>query len=376
MKGLGRVVFPLCGALAFFAVAATAQTNASSASVRRYDSRIQMHTAPVTLQVPDTRLEMQKGAPELSDSDLLFQGGIPQETQIRPTGPRTTQEKQQNKNWILSSPTEGENEETMPGRQEEPGPSGWGWLADDVRARQQKQKKEDDQEDSGSKEKDDENVQASSAFQKENAKPNAAGIFLDTAFRPVSSLIPTKDDTKVRSDDTSARDESPEEQKRPAAGPTTAESPRNRTAADQPKEQKIGADATWGNEHLWNKGEKTVSALPQTEALLSMSKLNAQKPIAELDRPIFKPNVDGNGVEPNRLESSSRTLVTASSFQPLPAAPVNDLGTRPWSVDSVGTTPFGESTLSSSEPAIAPSQPIESLKAPELPKPVTSPWLR
>lgn len=379
MKGFWKVVLPPCVILAFLSNTAPAQTNTTARTSRKYDSRVQMHTAPVTLRVPDDSRETQKGASEPSERNLPFPSSITPESQIRPNGPRLKASlgKKQNKNWILPSSTDtGEKDESSSlDQQEELVTSGWGWLADDVRARQQKQKEMGAKEENDSKEKDNE-FQPPSALPKEDVKTKPDGLFLDTAFTPVSGSILTKESRNNGSKDTSARDERQEEQTSRAAGPTTAESPLNRTSADQPKEQKFGADATWGNEHLWNKGEKTVSALPQTEALLSMSKFNAQKPLAELDRPIFKPDVGGNGVEPNRLESSSRTLVTASSFQPLPAAPVNDLGTRPWSVDSAGTTPFGKSTPSSSEPAIAPSQPIESLKAPELPKPVTSPWLK
>ena len=157
------------------------------------------------------------------------------------------------------------------------------------------------------------------------------------------------------------------------------ESPRNRTAADQPKEQKFGADATWGNESLWSKNSKPVTTLPQTEALLSTSKFDAKKQAEGWDRPSLKPDVGGSAgdrIEPAQPAPARPDFVTAASFQPLPAAPVNDLGNTPWNAGVPGKTPFGVSTPFSPEPSITPPQPIESLKATDLPKPSSSPWLK
>ena len=394
MKGFRRAVLPLCVVLVFLAHAAKAQTNTHTPSGRKYDSRIQMHTAPVTLLVPDNSLETQKGAPESTDrgmmtpretmlpSDVMLPSDIPQESQIRPNGPRLRdrQEKKQNKNWLLPSSAETRNkdEETTSKQKEEVDSSGWGWLADDVQARQQKQKK-DDQKNSDSREKD-KKGQPQSDRQKEDVKPKTDGILLDTAFKPVSSSTSTKDDEEDKAEDTSARDETPEEKKNRADGPTTMESPRNRSAADQPREQKFGADATWGNESLWSKNAKPVSAMPQTEALLSTSKLDAKKPIEGLDRLGFKPDAQAGAihrVEPDQPEPERRNFVAAASFQPLPAAPVNDLGNTPWAAgDTPGGTPFAGSTAFSPEPVVTPSQPVESPRALTLPTPVASPWLR
>jgi hypothetical protein len=109
-----------------------------------------------------------------------------------------------------------------------------------------------------------------------------------------------------------------------------------------------------------------------------MSKFDAKKPSAGLDRPGFKPDVGGNAVdrvEPDRPEPARWNFVTAASFQPLPAAPVNDLGNTPWDGGLPGKTPFGGSTPFSPEPRTTLSRPLESLNAPALPKAPT-PWLK
>ena len=385
MKGLRSAVLLLCVVLAFLADTAPAQTNTKAPSSRRYDSRIQMHAAPTTLQLPDNSFETQKGAPESTERDLMMQSDrpmgldipndMPQESQIRPNGPRRrdSQEKQKSKSWLLPSSTKEEknDEETTSNQQEEVAPSGWGWLADDVRARQLKQEEKDDRKKDDSEKQDNER-QPQQAGQKESSGSKTDGIFLNTAFKPVSGSTPTKEK------DTSVQDERQEDQKKRADGPTTVENPRSRTAADQPREQNFGADATWGNENLWSKNSKPVNTLPQTEALLSMSKPGAIKQVSGLDRPGFKPD-EGRGivnqVESDRLEPARRNFVSAASFQPLPAAPVSDLGNNPWDGGLSGKAPFGGSAPFSSEPSLAPSRPIESLKATELPK-LASPWLR
>jgi hypothetical protein len=369
---------------ACFVVAAPAQTTVPVRAARQYDSRIQMHTAPVTLQVPDNDFETEKGAPESSDLDLTVPTSAPERPQARPNGPRRKglQEKQQNKNWILppSTKTESEkdNEETTLDQQkEEPVHSGWGWLADDVRARQLKQKERDDKTQDDSEEKNSE-FKPPSALPKEDDQPKSDGIFLDTAFKPVSGAIPAKDNRDEDDEDVSAQDENPNARDNKPAGPTTAESPSSRTSADQAGQRKFGADATWGNESIWSKDEKPAGSLPQTEALLSVPKLEARRQIADLGRPAFKPDAGGSvdQVGPNQRESPRPDFTAASSFQPLPAAPVNELGSTPWDRGSSASAPFSGSAPFSAQPSTPPAQPIEVLKAPELPKPVVTPWLK
>ena len=208
----------------------------------------------------------------------MIPSDMPQESQIRPNGPRlkVMQEKQQNKNWILPPSTEKKDEETTSDQRKETDPSGWGWLADDVRARQQKEKGKAEQEKTIPKKRTTNFSRL--RFSKRNpATRKTDGIFLDTAFKPVSTSIPTKEKEKAEARETSALDRNRDEQKSQQDGPTTAESSLNRTSADQPREQKFGADATWGNESLWDKNSKAVSTLPQTEALLSISKPNVNK---------------------------------------------------------------------------------------------------
>jgi hypothetical protein len=396
MKGLRSVVLPFWVVLAFLADAAMAQTGAPTPTIRRYDSLIQMHAAPVTLQVPDDSLETQKDASKYIERDagvsgnrsrdLFLPNDMPQESQIRPNGPRLKepQEKKQDKSWLRPSSTKtgDEDKETLSNQQEEPVPSGWGWLADDVRSRQQKQQAKEDRQDKDNQDNDSkksgDEFGPRATHQEKSAEPKSDGIFLSTAFKPVSSSTPTRDD-EDKADDASARNESSDRQKTRPDGPTTAQSPLDRSPTDQPREQKFGADATWGNESLWDKNAKAVSTLPQTEALLSMSKLGAKTPSTGLDRPGFKRETAQaavNRVEPNRPpDSAPRTFIAPVNFQPLRATPINELGNDSWAGDLPGKSSFGGSAPFSAEPGISQSRPVESLKAPALPKPV-SPWLK
>jgi hypothetical protein len=183
----------LAGALALLVGPARALTNTSARPGRQYDGRIRMHATPVPLLAPDNNLETRKGAPESIERDLTIPSDAPQESQIRPNGLRlkAMQEKQQNKSWILPPSTEKKDEETTSNQQKETIPSGWGWLADDVRARQQKENEETDQEKNDSEEKDSE-FQPPSVLKKEFGGRGTDGIFLDVAFKPVSASIPTK----------------------------------------------------------------------------------------------------------------------------------------------------------------------------------------
>jgi hypothetical protein len=383
MKGLRRVVFPLFVFLAFLA-AAPAQTNTQAQPIRRYDSRIQMHE-PVTLRVPDRDFGTQEKNPASTDREMMIPRETidlresPQESPTRPVGPRLrdAQEKQQNKSWIHASSTETrkKDDETTSDKKEEVEPSGWGWLADDVQARQQKQKEDEEASDSKDEKPED---PSHPDRQKDEVKPKTDGILLDTSFKPVSGLTRTKDRDTGKTEDTSARDERQDDKKDQADGPTTMESPRKRTAADQPREQNFGADATWGNEALWSKNPKPVAAMPQTEALLSMSKPDATKPGMGTDRPGFRPNAEAGAIhraEPSQPEPARQSVV-AAGFQPLPTAPVNELGTTPWDAGNRGGSSFSGSTPFSPAPVVTPSQPTQPTRSLALPQPVASPWLR
>ena len=158
MKGFQTGIAVLAGGLVFLVGSATARTNAPTRLGRQYDSRIRMHTTPTALLAPDNSLEIQKSASESTERELMIPSDMPRESQIQPNGSRlkAIQGKQQNKNWILPSSTEKEDEKTTSDQQKEAAPSGWGWLADDVRARQQKEKGKADQEEKDSEEKDNE----------------------------------------------------------------------------------------------------------------------------------------------------------------------------------------------------------------------------
>ena len=383
MKGFWSTVVWMCVTLAVLEDSASAQSNQSAGAVRRYDRRVQMHASPSVLQVPgpDSPQGPSRGLlPSIDVDPSAFSALSSSEPQVQVNGPRrktiTDKQQKQNKNWILPSVTEtGESDEDGESRldsPEESSSSGWGWLADDLRARQRKEKDAQEKEDSKNKEEQ----ESSTLRMNKDAPSSADGIFLDTAFKPVSGSIPTKKDESKREDNTAYQDHSGDHQESRVDGPTTIESPQNRSAAE---ERKFGVDATWGNENLWKKNEQTPSLLPQTEALLSSSKFEAKESIWPSARPSFKSDLGNAGVaqvEPGQVELSSPKSITASGFQPLPAAPVADLGNASWKGDLSGSSPFADSTPLSQSPAATPSSSGASLKAPELPQPITSPWLR
>lgn len=380
MKGVRRAVVPLCAALALIAEPAAAQTNAPDRAVRRYDSRIQMHNAPVTVQVPDRDFEVEGGVPRSSDLDALRPTDLLQGPSA-PSGPRprVPQEKQQNKNWLLplSPDAKIDEGETASGAQKESLPSGWGWLADDVRARQKKEEK-DSRKESESEEKDND-YKPRSVFQKEDLDPAKDNIFLDTAFKPVSGSTPDKEERKTELIDDMALTPGQEMKKDLLNMPVAADKPADRPAVEEPRERKFGADAAWGNESLWSKNPKPVSMLPQTEALLSASKIGAAKPIDGWTRPAPLQNLEAPAAAKPGVklpDPPAREVVTAPIFQPMPAPPVNELGSASWDAGAQVKSPVGGAASLIPEPRPVSALPSSTLKAPELPKPADSPWLK
>ena len=380
MKGFQTGLAALAGAVVFLVGSATAQTNTPTRRGRLYNSRIRMHTAPPTLVAPDNRLEKQTDASTSVERGLMIPNDMPRESQIQPKGLRlgAIREKQENRDRILPLSTEKKDDEIMLDQQKATAPSGWGWLADDVHVRQQREKGKADQDKKDSEEKDNE-FQSPSVLPKESGDSKTDGIFLDTAFKPVSASMPTKEKGMAKAVDTSTLTKNRDEQKIEQAGPTTSESPLNRASTDPTKEQTFGADATWGNESLWNKNSKAVHSLPQTEALLSIFKPDVRKQSGGFDLPDFKANVRRNAGDwagGDRSKTGHRNFDTAAGFQPLPAVPVHELGNTPWAGGIPGAMSSGGSTPFTPESSITPSRPIESLNAPELPTPVATPWLR
>lgn len=380
MKGVRRAVVPLCAALALIAEPAAAQTNAPDRAVRRYDSRIQMHTAPVTVQVPDREFEIEGGVPKASELDAMRPTDLLQGPSA-PSAPRprVPQEKQQSKNWLLplSPDAKIDEDETAPGAQKETLPSGWGWLADDVRARQKKEEK-DSRKESESEEKYND-YKPRSVFQKEDLDPAKDNIFLDTAFKPVSSSTPDKEDKETKLIDDMALTPGQEMKKDLLKMPIAADKPADRPAVEEPRERKFGADAAWGNESLWSKNAKPVSMLPQTEALLSESKRDAAKPIEGWSRPAALQNIQAPAAAKPGVklpEPPPREVVTAPIFQPIPAPPVNELGSASWDAAAPAKAPLGMAAPLFAEPKPVSALPSSTLKAPELPKPADSPWLK
>jgi hypothetical protein len=357
-----------------------AQTNKATPPDRQYDSRVQMHSTPTALLAPVDRVETRKPAREFFERDLMVPSDIPQESQVKPNEPRlkATQERQPNKNWILLPTPEKNDEGTTTDQQKETDPSGWGWLADDVRARQQKEKETADQEQTNLEEKNNE-FQPPSVLKKEAGDSKTDGIFLDITFKPVSASIPTKE--KEEAGNTSTLDKDRDDRKNQKDGPTSAENPRNHASVDPSGRQKFGADATWGNHSRRDENSTVIGALPQTEDLLSISKPEIKKPVLGLDLPDFKRDGDVGGSavvrpESGRPEIVRRNFDTAADFQPVPAVPVRDLGNTLWAGDLSGKTPFGDSTSFTPEPGVTPSRSIESLNASELQKPAATPWLK
>ena len=386
MKGVRKAVFTCCAVLALFADSAAAQTSAPSPAIRQYNSRIQMHTAPVTLQVPDGKMEVQNAAPGGSDRDMLILDNLSKEPKVLPEGPRrrVPQEKaQQNKNWILPPSTDEKksSDEIQLDQEEEPPASGWGWLADDVRVRQQKAKeKADAEEESDSEEEGGQAKEPSARPKKEPDKPKSDSIFLNATFKPVSGSTGKKE-SETTEGEGSARDEREEDRGTPANGPTTVESPPDGHSPDSRQEQTSRTDAPWANKRPPGKDSKPGSTLSQTESLLSMTKPETVKPMDGLDRRSFMPAVGGGPtprIEAKAPESPRRDLITADGFQPLQTAPVNDLGSTRWNGSFSDRTPFSVPTAPFHESSAARAPPIEPLKPPqlELPKPVESPWLR
>ncbi len=378
MKGVSRAFFALGLIPAFLTGTAWAQTGAPSRAARSYSGRIQMHTTPITLQAPDSSLDMEK-KPNFRNAD--FKMPIPEtpppESSFRPAGPRvkSARDKQQNRNWILPQ-TPFKDEDTLGARltpQEESAPSGWGWLADDLRVRRQEQEDMAETEERAA-EKEENEYTPRSALPRESSS-ELGGMVRNSVFKPVSSSTATREKRETERQPPEYENERAERR----AGPTAVERPRVRTTADTPRDQKFGADTSWGNESLWSKNATPAGKLPQTQALLSMSKVEPRKPTGGLELPKLNPEVGTRAaipLNPAPREPASRPSVTAVGFEPMPTTPVNDLGSRPWDGGVPGRISFRDTAPAVPSPVTPPTQPLDSMRSLELPKPAASPWLK
>lgn len=224
---------------------------------RSYTNRAHMHQAPVGLAVPGA-----EESPSLFDGLSILEGApsVSFKPPPPPAGPRvrsTTPERStKSRNWLVMP--EGGEEQDVPAK-----PSGWGWLADDVGARQQKA----------------EQAKEAEAKEEEKSLPapivreptDEGGLFGNLSLRREGETQPKPEERRrgttgealpgQRDSRSTATEGFRDSTERTPAGLESTPAPGWASASDR----------MWGNERLWSreqKDERDENHLPQTTSLL------------------------------------------------------------------------------------------------------------
>jgi len=311
-----------------FAAAAAAQDlpaqtepTASERPKRDYSGTIQMHESPLNISVPDPTLD-----PQESMTDSL---GLSTEESVRSAPPpppartrRPTQDEmdRSKKNWILPPTPDGKPRETKDGK-----PSGWGWLADEVRDSQKQQDKTEEESDEAKpKGKEEDDGRKDPAARKERPDPNDDNKKRELLlkFEPVSTEGAKGDSRKRDGSDSAASDRRAGAQDEPEQndGSAAGENRDGNARESETRDQRSGADSLWGNEGMWDRDRKPDNALPQTAALLSTKPGNQPS-----DSPSTPDRFEATMLKPVLPDSSRAAAPEASSPSALQAPVWSDI---------------------------------------------------
>jgi hypothetical protein len=265
------------GFLFAFAAAATAQVASPPADTparperpkRDYSGKVQMHQAPLDLSVPDTSFD--EGNSVTESLGLSTEQAIHEGARLPPPPPpavrRKADDSQKSKNWILPPTPDGKPRET-----EDIEPSGWGWLADEVRSQQRKDEEKTPREDIDSEKRGNQDKSEAEPAAREDDRRDTASRKDFLEFEPVPTDDPMQRSRKrevmeaVVEDRKSGEREKKDDDTDPAAG----NQKQDETESEE-RTHPFGADSIWGNDAMWDRNRKTENPLPQTAALLSQN---------------------------------------------------------------------------------------------------------
>lgn len=182
MKGV-RSCWPVCvGVLIAMGGTAGAQQTTNERPVRRYTGRVELHEAPSNLKIPDEKNKPTDQRHPISESKedyIPVMPGVGGGTMpyVPPTPAVSPAKEKKNDNWVL--PPKPEDLEEV-GKENRSEPSGWGWLADDLKERQSRIERE-------AQKKADDDAALPSPVPSGSRRDADKGLLVDNTYRPVDS---------------------------------------------------------------------------------------------------------------------------------------------------------------------------------------------
>jgi len=326
---------------------ARAQQTQRTHHIRSYTNTLQLHSAPQNILSPEMAEKEGETAEQLDRRDgipttpvLLNSGGAASRT------PTRIDKKKKDKNWITAA-----NEKKDVFGEDERKPSGWGWLADDVRDQQDdKDRKKDGEEDAEAEddagERSDESL-AETVIRKSGESDRRSEAA--STYSPVDAEKLLKDVGPVRT----ARD--PASTERDAAAPRAA-APQAAAPERAPAvtDTRSGADTMWNADKSWGPRTEPAPTLPLTSRMLSDP---ARSSPGTLSQPAFSPSTyqgptPGSFLTKSPLQAApSPAAASPSAF---PASPGLSTPAAGSGMGGFGLSPAGATAI--------PVQPIKPLQ--------------
>ena len=317
---------------------------------RAYTNTLQLYNTPEGLPTPKLIEEQDKTAKEpdrnesLSTAPLLLNAGV--NTGARTPARTDKKKKDKDRNWIEAEGRKG-------GDDDERKPSGWGWLADDVRKQQDEEKRKDgrskddeEQEEDNADRRDeslDETVRRNADKQKSPSEADEAYTPVDANRMTVSSDAAGRDTAQDDAPSTSPRD--------PAAASSSPD------RAPSVMDSKSGADTMWNSDRSWGQRSEPSTVLPLTSRALSDPSRTASKPLSQS---VFTPS-SYRGPSPSSfmIKTPLSTAPASPSPSPFSSSPGISQPSSAGGFSGFGTL-SGGATPAPMEPVkpLQPSQPL------------------
>lgn len=323
--------------------------------VRRYTGRIQLHEAPPDLIIPE-----EKNVPTDQDQPIPEEKGpyipvIPGVSSLAmpyvpPTPAVSPGKEKKSENWIL--PPAPEDIE----KKSESDPSGWGWLADEVKDRQVKVDRE--------AQKKVEEEPALTGVLPSDSRKGDKGLIIDNTFKPVDSYelmrdMKRTDPQDMVADPRAAADRETARDVREAGLPATAYQPEKISEASRG-----AADERWGMDRVISQNRESQGGLLQTRSAMteSISLGRAVRPSAQQPRTSLSQFQTTSQSDWDGASGSSRSMFGNLSGVSPSFGSGASRATQPYSL-STDYDPFAMSrTKQSLSGEIKPLQPLQPAK--------------
>lgn len=354
-----KPMYCLCLAAAVTLACGTPRAPAQAAPrapARAYTNTLQLYNTPDGLPTPKLVEEQDKPAREepdrnegISGAPMLLNAGV--NAGARTPARTDKKKKDKDRNWIEAEGKKGEDDD-------ERKPSGWGWLADDVRKQQEKkdgQSGEDEEQEEDTADLRDESL--GETIERNTDKSDSSSKD-DKAYTPVDAdkllknVAPTGDRMTGSSDAAgrnTGRDDAPSTSTR---DPAAASSSPDR--APTVTESKSGADSLWNSDRSWGqRPEQPSTVLPLTSRALSDPLRPGSK---SMNQSVFTPSAY-KGPSPSSFMIKTPLSTAPSSPSASPFSPSPGIG-QPSSAGGIG----GFGGFSSGGGTPVPLEPVKPLQ--------------